>query len=276
MKELFGLTTLFSWKRGKPRLLRVLSHVGHLGSLSYQPPEIRKVSAQMIDPNLHYVLDFLKPILDTAVSQYEKTWSTENRVHCTSRVEDLAERGLLQNEYFSVAINPELMKKTTGKEKVFIYEIIRSLAIADQRFGYILFDLQELYRKRGFRSERYFYLQSLTDNMFIYEIDCKVDINNSERRYYFRQINGHFGRDQLTFSELLSKYLIILPKEIKKRTPRKRVRHKGFRDHGSLGSEFSRSLKQQSRDWTLREEEQRRKKKIEDFRNFLWGLGGWI
>jgi hypothetical protein len=41
---------------------------------------------------------------------------------------------------------------------------------------------------------------------------------------------------------------------LSKQKPKKLQRHKGYRDHGSLGSDYSKTRKQQSTDWTVREE----------------------
>lgn len=228
----------------------------------------------MIDKNLYFVTEFLKPILTFAQQEFERVWSADNRVRYTSRLAELLELGV--DKVTIISIKPEFVKDFSGKEKVFIYTILRLLSIQDQRFGYLLFDLQELLRKRGFDSDRYFYLQSLTDAQFAYELDCKVDKRNPERRYFYRQLSGKFGRNQVSFQELLSEYFFNDIIELYRRLAKRRTRHKGYRDHGSLGSEFSKTLKQQSSDWSLRESEEQKKKSRQDLIEYLQAFSGWI
>jgi hypothetical protein len=42
---------------------------------------------------------------------------------------------------------------------------------------------------------------------------------------------------------------------ISKQRPKKAQRHKGYRDHGSLGSDFSKTRRDQSHDWTVDQEQ---------------------
>jgi hypothetical protein len=169
------------------------------------------------------------------------------------------------------------MKDFSGKEKLFFYQIIRLLAIADpnHQLGFLLVDLENLYKRRGYFNEEYFYYTSLSDNQFCYEIDCKLT-NSKARRYLYRMRGSKFGRKQLSLQEVLSNYFFTDIITLNRQKAKKAIRHKGYRDHGSLGSEYSKTLKQQSVDWSLREIEQRRIKDKQDLLDFITGFCGWI
>lgn len=101
----------------------------------------------------------------------------------------------------------------------------------------------------------------------------------SQKRDFSRKINQKFllNKKEITLRELISSPNIyfdffVLPK----RVPKEIQRHKGYRDHGSLGSEFSRTLRDQADDWSLREEEELREKEEADLHDFRLGLNGWI
>lgn len=220
------------------------------------------------------LISFIAPIQQHCAASYEKTWSAENRVRYSSLAEQLIDsRGSID---YLITIKPSLVKDLTGKEKTFLYEILRTLSIADSRFKYLLYDFESLLHKRGFYSERYFYLQHLTDDQFCYEIDTKVWIRSREREYYYRRRNSRFGKKQLTLQQIFDEYFFTEPVRLNVTRARRKVRHKGYRDHGSLGSEFSRTQRQQSSDWSIRQKEENRQREIEDRILLYLGIQGWL
>lgn len=227
----------------------------------------------MIHSNLTYAKQFLIPVVQTCTEVYKKTWSAENRVHYSSRLAEILDFNA--NKDIIISVKPSFMKDFGPKEKEFIYEIIRGISIEFPEVRYLLEDLRELYRKRGYQNDRYFYLESLTDNQFSYELDTKLLPKTKSRRIYYRKLSSKFGRKQLTFDQILQEYFFTDFIELNRPKAKKVQRHKGYRDHGSLGSEFSKTLKQQSGDWSIRESEEHKKKKEQDLLDFLHSFAGW-
>lgn len=226
-----------------------------------------------LNSNLVYANQFLKPIADFALEVYKKTWSAENRVHYSSRANQLIDAGV--DKDFIITIKPSFVRDFSATEKEFIYEIIRGCKIIYPQLAYLLEDLEQLLRKRGYQNERYFYLSHLTDNQFAYELDTKVFPKTSSRRTYYRKRSMRFGRKQLTLQEILEQYFFADIIELNRPRPKKKVRHKGYRDHGSLGSEFSKTLKQQAGAWQLKELEAQKKKREKELLEFLSSFAGW-
>lgn len=226
-----------------------------------------------IDSNLAFAPEFIRPIVQLCTEAYRNTWSAENRVRYSSRIETILRTSNDRN--ILITVNPKLVRDFSGKEKCFIYEVIRLAAVEFPEIKYLVEELRELYKRRGYQNDRYFYLESLSDNQFVYEIDCILTPRFRSRRLYYEKLNGFFGRKQLTFLEIIQQYLFPDIIEINRPKPKKKIRHKGYRDHGSLGSEYSKTLKQQAGDWTLRLQEERKKKELDDYLKFLSGFAGW-
>lgn len=227
-----------------------------------------------LNSNLVFAEQFLTPIAEFALDVYKKTWSAENRVHYSSRLETLLEYQIERD--IIITIKPSFVRDFSAKEKEFLYEILRGTSLIHPELKYLLEDLDQLLKKRGYQNERYFYLISLTDNQFAYELDSKVLPGNPARRTYYRKLHSRFGRKKLTIEEIFEQYFFYDIIELNRPKPKKKVRHKGYRDHGSLGSEFSKTLKQQSGDWSIKESEEQRKKEIKDLQDFLSGFGSWV
>lgn len=226
-----------------------------------------------INPNLCYAKSFISPIVQHCTEAYKKTWSAENRVHYSSRIASIIDTG--SSKDIIITVKPSFVKDFSAKEKLFIYEVLRLASIEYPEIKYILDDLQNLLKKRGYQNERYFYLNSLTDNQFSYEIDCLVDPGSTYRRIYYRKLSCNFGRKQLSLEEVFNEYFFTDFIELNRPRAKRKQRHKGYRDHGSLGSEFSKTLKQQAGDWSIIEKEEQRRKQADDFLSFLSGLSGW-
>lgn len=230
----------------------------------------------MINSNLHFLNTFLeKQLGDFASEEYEKNWSSELEVHYNSRdYKKYFESGDFEIKF---QINPKIMR-LGGTEKLNLYIILRCLTLTEHSsfWKFVLLDLEDLYKQRSFTNNfQYSYLKSLNDSQFAYEIDS-ILFNKKSRRDWFRKFNSKTTIG-LTFTEILSsEYLRLNPIFKSKTRPKKLQRHKGYRDHGSLGSEFSKTLKQQSTDYTIREAEERRRIEKLQAHDLLMGLCGWI
>jgi hypothetical protein len=225
-----------------------------------------------INDNLHFTKVFIKPMVRFCTEAFQKTWSAEKQIHYTSRIEKITDFGL--NRDIIITVKPSFVRNFSATEKCFIYEILRLTSIEFPKIRYILDDLQQLLRRRGYQNERYFYLSSLTDNQFAYDIDVKLTPGNPNRRRYYRLFSSYFGRERLTLEQVFDKYFFTDIVELNRPKAKNKVRHKGYRDHGSLGSEFSKTLKQQSNDWSLRKTEEEREKLKNDYLRFLAGFAG--
>ena len=226
-----------------------------------------------INSNLHFAKVFVEPVVQKCTEAFKKTWSAENRVHYSSRIEQLFEAG--EEKDFIMTVNSKFVRDFSATEKCYLYELLRLTSIEFPEIRFILDDLQNLLKRRGYQNERYFYLSSLTDNQFAYEIDCKLTPKSPSRREYYRKRSTKFGKKQLTLEEIIDKYFFTDIIELNRPRAKRKIRHKGYRDHGSLGSEFSKTLKQQSCDWSLREKEEKKEKLRNDFLSFLLGFSGW-
>lgn len=226
-----------------------------------------------INSNLTFVKDFIEDIARHCDECFKKTWSAENRVHYSSRYETLLDNDIVKD--FMIIINPKFMRDFSAKEKEFIYEILRLVSIEVPDLRYLVDDLDRLFKQRSFQNERYFYLSHLTDNMFAYELDVRLTPKHEYRRTYYRKLHSKFGRKQLTLEEIFSQYFFCDFIEVNRKRAKKKVRHKGYRDHGSLGSEFSKTLRQQAGDISLMEAEAKRQKEKDDYLEFLRAFAGW-
>lgn len=224
---------------------------------------------------LPFAARFIEETVQFCTEAYKKTWSAENRVYYNSRLESIISNGSTRD--IIITVKPSFVRDFSGKEKCFIYEVLRLASIEFPPIKYILEDLRQLLKRRGYQNDRYFYLESLTDNMFAYELDEKLTEGYQSRRIYYRKLNSKFGRrKKFTLQEIFSEYFFTDFIEVNRPRPKRKIRHKGYRDHGSLGSEFSKTLKQQSCDYSILEAEKQRKKREEDFRKFLLGCNGWM
>lgn len=233
----------------------------------------------MIDSNHVFLRQFLTTIRNKIdVKEIEKNGISELEVRYNSRE---FEQKLQTGNYDTVnRIDPKVLRNLTSTQKMNIYIMLR-LLVQDCDSGYlrmIFSDYKEYLTKRTFfNNDRYSYLNSLTDNMFNYEIDTLL-WNNKSKRDLYRKLSQREQKqnNKDTFElleEILSSYQFFL---IEKHRPKKVQRHKGYRDHGSLGSDFSKTLKQQANSAEWKEICEKAEKEKQDFIDFQMGLRGWI
>lgn len=173
-------------------------------------------------------------------------------------------------------LNPKVLKILSPDEKVRIYEILRIFSLGTDlpSWKYIFEDYNQLLKKRGFRHERYLYLNSLSDNYFCYEIDCILTKDTKSRRNFFRRVKSKYDKNSKTLEEILLEFFRIRVIRINKKHPKRLIRHKGYRDRGSLGT-GDRTLDNDIKtDIWIQEKERLRKKQTEDFLGFLAGFNG--
>jgi hypothetical protein len=233
----------------------------------------------LFNRNLVFLEKFFKREVLSRVDldDLEKTGISQLKVRYSSRdFEDKLQSGNFESEF---RINPKKLKYLGSEYKLYTYIVLRLIKIYTQSSYYtlILEDYEEYLNKRTFsNNERYFYLTHINDNMFCYEMDSTLSRQESCRNCY-RLINSKIPqRDNKRLIDIILEIVtsanLVL---ISKARPKRLQRHKGYRDHGSLGSEFSKTQKDQSRDWSLQLEEQKREKDQQDFLELLLGLGGW-
>lgn len=236
----------------------------------------------MIDSNLTFIIQFLARDQLVAAKEEMKTRSAELQAVISS-----AGKLLLSGEIeeLKFCMKAKIIRQLSPKQKVRIYELLRMLTIesnSENWFSVLFTDIQEFYARTGIKQNlRYSYLSKLTDAQFAAEFD-EILWSNKRRTNLFRDLNSPVvnSKGQKIYDSLFEVLIAVIQSFhvsfIFKNKPKKKVYRKGYNDHGSLGSEFSKTLKQQSSDWSLNEEEQRRKKQVDDFHKFLLGLNGWI
>lgn len=229
----------------------------------------------MISENLYFLNSFLQePDIQLIVGLESKLCPAEEIGLEYSRE---VEKDDSCNSEFFIQLNPKVLKELSPNEKVRIYEILRILSLTDlSGWKYIFDDYNNLLKKRGFRHERYLYLNSLSDSYFAYEIDCILTKGTSSRRDFYRKIHSKFQKNQTSLEEILLKYFRIKVVKINKKRNKRLVRHKGYRDRGSLGT-GDRTLDDDIKsDIWVQEKERLRKKQTSDFLEFLAGLNGSV
>lgn len=182
---------------------------------------------------------------------------SELKVASSSRVTEKLSTGKFDYE---LRTNYRLLKHLSADQKIDLYIILRILRLSypeNERLKLFLFDLEEIFKKKQIdQNDRYFYLSHLDDKYFeLFIFDLFLTKKNL--RFFARRIHQKIPeKDNQTILEILISWLQspIRMIFISRQKPKKLQRHKGYRDHGSLGSDYSKTRKDQSTDWTVREE----------------------
>lgn len=206
------------------------------------------------------------------VQEIGKTGISQLGVHYISRE---FEYKLLSGNYDVIfRIDSKKLRNLSTKQELLLYILLRILKQTDETgfLNVVFSDYNEyLIKKSFFNQPRYFYLQQLNEKQFNYEIDSEL-WNTKSRRHFYRVVNQKTkdGKDSI---DLLKEILLSCQFHlISKTRPKRTQRHKGYRDHGSLGSEFSRSQRQQIQSEEWRKICEREEKRKQDFLEFLRGL----
>lgn len=230
----------------------------------------------MINTNLAFVRAFLEKLHLVLDPVLEENWSSEEQVLYISRVEDLFEQNCLQNRYFDCYTVRSIMKELSGNDKLFLYIALRLLAIDDPRYALPFVSYQSLLDKHSFKNnDQYFYFSNINDAMFAYEIDVKLTPGNPNRRLLYRKLNSKYKNNKLSLAEVCQKYIFRKPQEYHKRLKKRVQRHKGYRDHGSLGSDLSQTRRDQAQDWSILQKARDREQERDDLLSFCQAFQGW-
>lgn len=229
----------------------------------------------MVNSNLNFLIQFYDQHLLELIEAVKEIWSSEERVRCnpTGRHQLKMEDANLSIEF---RINTKEIMKFTCRERIFFWKIIRLMTHFSEEpiLRYIRYDLES--HKRFFEnSEEYFYLSRLSEEQFDFNLDTEIMYHSN--RFYGQWFQLYQKTEEtISIATVILRYFIPKPIFIKKQQPRKIERHRGYRDHGSLGSEFSQTAKQQSTDWSIKKEEEEKVRRKQDLLLFLLGADGWI
>lgn len=236
----------------------------------------------MINSNLAYLLQFLQRKELMFAKDLMKIRSAELQAVISSAEQKIFS-GVLDE--VKICVNNKIVRKLSIDQKILLYELITLLSLEESKQGWfavLRIDLSELFSRLGIKQNyRYSYLSVLSDNQFAYRYDEILSVARA-RTNFFRRLRNPVKDDQdrVIYSDIYEVLYSIIKTTrvifIYKNKPKKKVFRKGYNDHGSLGSEFSKTLKQQSSDWSLNELERKRQLNQENFTKFLLGFEGWI
>jgi hypothetical protein len=227
----------------------------------------------VLNENLVFAKNFLEHnnLLDH-LNELRNNWSSEIAVLYTSRVTNK----LLTGDFYldTRFVKSSIIRELSAEERMYIYEVLRLACSLLPGLKILMDDYDSLLHSRGFlNKERYLYLSSLSENSFNYEMDTILGPwNPKARRRYYRLKSSYFGRRHLSLLEVFKEYFFQLPVLKKKPLAKKKVRHKGYRDHGSLGSEYSQVHKEERDDVWVQEKYRQKEKDRQDLIDFLQGL----
>lgn len=164
----------------------------------------------------------------------EEIWSSELKATNISLIDKL--------ENFPLAELKILIKRFPyhGKQKGKYYHLLRLMQIRLSSFWLKLL-LEEFFGKSQLNNTievEYYYM--LNDRLYL---ETLLEKETSWYQNSLRSILSTDEKEYSFFGYLEKVFLIKIEKNNKKE--KKTVRHKGYRDHGSLGSEFSRVSKEE-------------------------------
>lgn len=234
----------------------------------------------MISSNLIFVKRFLgQSFSPMTLQRLKENWSSEEEAFAVRQSRDVVS-DVDSNTLYDFRIRPEILRQGQFPS-LLIWETIRAAKIEyqDPLLEYIYYDVTEFYRSRTLQNNEIFrFLVELPDNLFLYEFDTMI--LKYPNKVYGTLFNLYEktqkqNEERITLQEL---FQILIPelRVIKKSKPKKTIRRRGYKDHGSLGSEFSKTLKEQSKDWSIKANEEERIREKNDTFQFLLGLSGYI
>lgn len=213
----------------------------------------------------------VKVLLDADI---ENIGISELKAANSSRVTEKLLTGNFDLEFRS---NVKLVMKLTASQKADLYLILRMLRMTfkgNKRLAFLEADLTEYFKKKCIdQNDRYFYLSHLDDIHF--EMYCyDILFNDKDLRFLSRRVNSTQGEEKNSVLQVLLQYITdeIKLVFISRQKPKKLQRHKGYRDHGSLGSEYSQTIRQQAEDYSVQEIINEKISREETSRQFLEGL----
>lgn len=222
-------------------------------------------------------------VLELIPEQLEKNWSAESKVHCrlTPGKSQLLQEGKVTMEF---VVKKRNFARLSGKEKLYTYFIARLLEkkYEDETLPYLtqlwIEQIKELSNNYLKFNEFFSVIQRTTNNEFIlFILDYLYD--PGKQREFFSILLGrnkdNEGRNITNLLEKLDKFLLhIEPIFVTLRSPKRKQFRKGHRDHNSLGSEISKTIREQSQspEWDLACEEERKQEDV--YLDLLRGFTG--
>lgn len=169
--------------------------------------------------------------------------------------------------------------KLSGRQKFLVWMISRyfSIRLKNSNFkswGFLSFDLTNLLTSRGFDSyPKYSYLRKFDDVHFLVAIN-ELFGSKSEIREIARQLGNPAKPYGLSLYEFLinPELFCVSAQYYPKRKSKRLIRHKGYRDHGSLGSDASRIRREEDRDFQLTKQAWEDEIHRDDFDDFIRGF----
>lgn len=201
------------------------------------------------------------------VRETEKIRSSELQASIAFSLQTITGSGMTEYEYYDNSFEldskevKQLYLKLTSRQKFFLLLLLRDYSIwsGDWLAKFIYTELVDLSITKNIIESGYILsVISCTDKRFSYTLNEQLQ-DNRQRQIFSTVYNDKIlnTKSKKTWPWLLSSIIasITITKYCRPE-PVKVERHKGYRDHGSLGSEFSRSLRQQSSDYSVLEKEQ--------------------
>lgn len=184
---------------------------------------------------------------------------------------------------WNYTISPKTFKVLKREREIFfVYMILRLCVIRSNgnspALELVFSDFKARIPKNYFRNDsEYLLLLKLPDQFFCYRLDEILTPGFKSRRNFYRKYsnNSLITTKKITFSEFVSKYLRLRLIKSYQPTPKRLIRHKGYRDKGSLGKSRT-STEEIANDWFLEEERRKRKEKLEENIKLQLGLMGFL
>lgn len=153
-----------------------------------------------------------------------------------------------RDSYLEIEIPVKKLKTLTPKQKEDACLVLASILVSvpEEEKGYWNTVAESFYRKidrsLGHPGNRNFHLCSrdFSERLDPYESRIRT---NTQYWLLIRRIKQKI-KDNKTVLDLILECFTLTPRIISKRRPRPTIRHKGYRDHGSLGSSTSQANKE--------------------------------
>lgn len=201
------------------------------------------------------------------VRETERIRSSELQASIAFSLQTMTGSGMSEYEYpdnsFEIDSKEidKIYLKLTARQKFFFLLVLRDYSIwsGDWLAKFIYTELVSLSIKKNItESGDILSIISCSNNRFLYTLSEQLQ----DRQY--RQILSSVLNDKILNTKnkktwdwlFFNLFSLVKITKYRRSEPVKVERHKGYRDHGSLGSEFSRTLRQQSSDYSVIEKQQ--------------------
>jgi len=222
-------------------------------------------------------------VLELIPEQLENNWSAESKVHCrlTPEKSQLLCEGKVTMEF---VVKKRNFARLSGKEKLYTYFIARLLEkkFEGETLTYLtqewIDQIKELSNQYLKFNEFFSVIHQMTNNELILFLLDYLYVPGRQREFFSILLGRNKDKEGRNIPNLLEKLDKLLlhfePIFVTLRSPKRKQFRKGHRDHNSLGSEISRTIREQSQspEWDLVCEEERKQEDV--YLNFLRGFTG--